>query len=1010
MGSLIRETVIRIAEKRWFRLLFFLFLFYKLIFNVFTADFVVPRVVSRFTESTLSCNFKTFSLFFGIEAESIELKTKGLFDGEVLFQTKRLAVRYNLLSLLFLKLKVSEVAIETGNLFLHEKEGVWNFNTLVRPSATKVKPVEKKSEPLEEIKTYLPLVAEAHLHVDSFHAKILKESEKRFSGEISDLSFRLDLESNRFISIPLSVSLLDQIDSFYFSLNPDRALPIEWDSEDLKWKQTLPVSILLDWKRASDHPVFLSSMQIGSDDINFEYKNKPIHLGASLGNKIEYFPEKDQIQIETFILKIMGDTWLSIKGEVSDTFQDKRSVSLTVGESNVQLTSLNRTISQLKGLVPEITLGGEISLQGTFVQGLWNSLSVFLNLQAKDIYFSKANAKAHKVPKANINLLANLNPASEKEASAANPIPILKDLDIKNFDLVYNGIKLLLSGSIKSEESISLNAHLEDLNLSDFSNAVAGKTKADISVNAKDFANLPVNLDVVIDGFRYSLGRSRSPASRLTLNGDVIARFSKPFGISSVEVSSVSLNQKTLTYGKAVELNLTGNLSLGDEIHIVANPLGLNLNTPNLLLTLPLVLKEKIAPLQNVLGTDPSIKTKLDVTLGANTQKIKANLFAILPGLEIKDLSLVTDVVIQKGKEQKISINQFQISAFQKTIIMNLKGGLEERANVPNPPFGSYFASLDADIKLHSSERKYLLKGISFLGDIALNAKARDYDINGSLVSKASSFTYTNNLCPGANCKVFFAEDINSDIPFHHNLAWKKQDSLIVGDKSVFIKTYGRTPPPNLSISQIVGTHPYIADVPFVYVKNQPGFPGLSARIDYRENYATIEELKAYTLDGVVLGKNIIFNVGAGEPKDMEFRGNIQIRDIDLKQLMPPKTRDKIDDGKVKADLNLSGRDLTEPVANLDLFFSIFQIGSDFGKSALNVISTQNFLMDRITDSYSVNKIEVSLSKGLVYADVFFRRSLLSLFANLEDSKISQQRMPLANFLKRAQSEIQSYQ
>lgn len=143
MGSLIRETVIRIAEKRWFRLLFFLFLFYKLIFNVFTADFVVPRVVSRFTESTLSCNFKTFSLFFGIEAESIELKTKGLFDGEVLFQTKRLAVRYNLLSLLFLKLKVSEVAIETGNLFLHEKEGVWNFNTLVRPSATKVKPVEK---------------------------------------------------------------------------------------------------------------------------------------------------------------------------------------------------------------------------------------------------------------------------------------------------------------------------------------------------------------------------------------------------------------------------------------------------------------------------------------------------------------------------------------------------------------------------------------------------------------------------------------------------------------------------------------------------------------------------------------------------------------------------------------------------------------------------------------------------------------------------------------------------
>jgi len=142
----------------------------------------------------------------------------------------------------------------------------------------------------------------------------------------------------------------------------------------------------------------------------------------------------------------------------------------------------------------------------------------------------------------------------------------------------------------------------------------------------------------------------------------------------------------------------------------------------------------------------------------------------------------------------------------------------------------------------------------------------------------------------------------------------------------------------------------------------------------------------------------------------MEFRGNVQIRDIDLKQLMAPKTRDKIDDGKIKADLNISVRDLNEPIANMDLFFYIFQIGSDFGKSALNVISQENLLIDRIADSYSVKKIDVSLSKGLVYADVYFRRSILSIFVNLEDSKISQQRMPLANFLKRAQSEIQTYQ
>ncbi len=158
--------------------------------------------------------------------------------------------------------------------------------------------------------------------------------------------------------------------------------------------------------------------------------------------------------------------------------------------------------------------------------------------------------------------------------------------------------------------------------------------------------------------------------------------------------------------------------------------------------------------------------------------------------------------------------------------------------------------------------------------------------------------------------------------------------------------------------------------------------------------------MRAYSLNGLVLGKNMLFNLSSMAPQEMEFRGNILVRDIDLKQLMAPKIRDKIDDGKIKADLNISLRDFSEPLSNLDLFFSIFQIGKDFGKSALNVISQQNILIDRIADSYSINKIEVSLSKGLVYADVLFRRSLLSLFVNLEDSKISQQRMPLANFLK----------
>lgn len=76
----------------------------------------------------------------------------------------------------------------------------------------------------------------------------------------------------------------------------------------------------------------------------------------------------------------------------------------------------------------------------------------------------------------------------------------------------------------------------------------------------------------------------------------------------------------------------------------------------------------------------------------------------------------------------------------------------------------------------------------------------------------------------------------------------------------------------------------------------------------------------------------------------------------------------------------------------------------------MNIFTPSNLFTDFIYNSYAVDKIEVELSKGLVYAVIQFKRSVLNTIINLENSQISQQRMPLANFLKRARSEIDTYQ
>lgn len=1005
------ENLRRIASKTWFRSLLVLFLLYKLLFNAYSADFFLPQIVSRFTDAELKIDTRTFSLFFGLETNSVQLRTKGLFSNETIFEAKRVALRYNLLSLLFLKLKLSEIAIESGTLFLHEKNGVWNYTKIAKTMAKKEDEPTAKGEPLEEIKTYLPLVAEAHIHLDQFHLRYWKESDKPILADIYDFNFRFDLLTNRFTSIPLNVDLLDQIDILYFALNPNRSVPIEIESPELNWKQTLPISMLLDWKNESKNPVFLLSSNIGSDQIQLEYKKRPIQFGLSVDQHVEFYPDKDELKFKRFFLKVLGDTWISLTGNITDVQTSEPKVDVQVAESKIHLTPIHRLFNQMEGILPSISMNGDLSFEGTSLKGKWSDVEIKLRLLATNLTFVMGKMRKHNVKSADIDLKGNLNFATKESKSAKNPLPFLNSFRTDKFSLVYNEIVLGLEGSYEKSKNLGVLVNIENLNLSDFTNVVGGRTKAKINVVAEDFSYLPVNVDLVIDSFRYAIDRSRSPSSRINLLGNVSLVFDRPFGLSALNIAGVTLTQKTLSGVRAVGLDLIGNLNLGHEnTHIHTSKANLNINIPTLLQTLPLVLKEKIAPLQNSLGSDPSLNLKSDISLTGQGQRFKIDLTGVIPGLELKDLNLVIDASIAKNKEKAIRITTAKLSAYQKIVSLDMNGTLEERPGIEKAPFGKYFASLDTKLSIFSNEKRYLLKGISFMGDLALTAKIRDFDITGSLNSTHSNLYQNNQKCPGVDCRMFFVEDLQANIPFQHNLAWKKKESLIIGDKSVFIKTYGRSAEPNLKISQIIGTHPSISDLAFEYVKKQGETPGLSARIDYRENYATIEDLKAFSLDGLILGKNLVFNVGTGELAFMEFRGNVQIRDIDLKQLMAPKTRDKIDDGKIKADLNISVRDLNEPIANMDLFFYIFQIGSDFGKSALNVISQENLLIDRIADSYSVKKIDVSLSKGLVYADVYFRRSILSIFVNLEDSKISQQRMPLANFLKRAQSEIQTYQ
>lgn len=1006
----ILKVSLGIAKTKTFRGLLVLFLLYKSLFNAFTADLLVPKLVSHFTMGRMEGSFRTFSLFFGIEVNDLRLYPGLPFDHTPLLEAKELRLRYNLPLLLFGKIKISEIGLKNAKIQIEERSGQWNFVSLVKKTKSPIpEPTPEPKTPLTELKTYLPLQASAYIDLDAVEFQLKRETGSLHFFSIQDLSLQTELETNRFTSIPFDLSAVNQIDHVLLSLNASKPIPLDLDSEELRWKQTIPMSLRFEWDRTVSPEMFLFTTDIGKDDILLEVRKKPVQLGLRLLSDIHYDNQLDQVNINQLDLRVLGQSWLSLSGSIKEVSKETPKVNVLVGKSNMQLTSFQRSIDQLHGIIPEMKLSGDLSLEGTGIQGNWKDADANLKLKASQLYFKLGKSKAHSLSSAELQISSHLNLGDTKPQTAEKPFPYLLSLKVSPSHLDYNGASLSLYGEYFESEGLNFHLKVDKLQLGEYVSGLGGKLQMDLGVSAESFASLLVQTNAKIDGFRYQLDRSRSPSSLLGLGLNAILVFDRPFGLSEIKISDLKLDQKTITGNKAIDLDLKGNLQLGTNLIANVQPLGLNVHTSNLLLVLPLVLKEKISPIQNLLGNNPKLKLNARYSGSGTSKQIKADLGAELPGLEMKDLKLAADVSLLGAETNEIVIKTLKMNAFAGIFNLSANGKLLKNGK-PKPPLGPYFGNLDLEFGLLSPTKQYLAKGLSFQGDLGLNITIRDYDINGEFHSKVPVISYNNQKCPGDQCQAYLLEEVVAKIPIQHNLAENHEESLIVGDKSIFIKNYGRNHPPNLTIGQVLGTHPNIPNLPFEYVKRQKDGPGLTAFIEYKENYANIESLRSYSLDGLVLGKNMVFNLGNLDPKSMEFRGNFLIRDIDLKQLMAPKVRDKIDDGKLKADLNISVRDLSEPVANLDLFFSIFQIGRDFGKSALNVISPQNFLIDRITDSYSINKIDVSLSKGLVYADVYFNRSLLSLLINLEDGKISQQRMPLANFLKRAQSEIQTYQ
>ncbi|EMJ96474.1 LIC_11026 family protein [Leptospira alstonii] len=990
--------------KRFYFSLLSILIIYKLVFNRYTGQFVLTKVLHGFLRGTASFTVTKFSLLYGISFENVILKSDSSFEERPVLSVKELELSYNLPWVFLGRAKLSRIAVVGLRIDLRQKGGEWNLAKLFPSSSSPPAKEETLSAPSEEISTYLPISAYLNLELKDIFVHVVSESgSSSYKAGLDGFNLAFELDTVRFRKIPLNVRILQLIDVIRFRMNPEKTVRIYFEDDSKSLDQ--PFRLGLELTR-DPGGIFVSKADIGSDSIPIRVRNRLLApFGFGLKYEIGYLEKEDKLKLTALELKIDRDVWLSGAGEITGVSSKERNVGFAIRKSSIRLKPLSDFLSGIPG-IPKMKLDGELSLAPITISGKDTRLKVAADISAKDLLIS-IGGKNHRIPELKLVADSVLHPFTQETPNASKPIPLLENLELKEFLVSYNGMQLAATGNVVRGSQVDLDLAVQNLNLSDYVKTLNGVLGLRMKVGGI-FHSLNVNGNVQLAGFRFPMGRGKS--SPIPVNLDLKSRiqFSKPFVPDSVRLDSLSLSTKGAEGKESLLISSEGILYLTKGFRMNLNSLVVKTELDRLTPTLPFSLRESLVPVRNNLGNQIALNGGLDYSLIEGAQSVSGKLLFDLPGIQIRDLRM--DLNLKIEKDSSITLSNFDLTAFQSKFRMTTSGVLKKASKNEEGVFGDLIPDLKGSVSLGSEKPAYLFKGISFEGSFAIGFRIKNSIASGSFVSKNSNFGYTNEFCPGEDCKLYQIEGLNAEFPFVHDLSLKTTQNLIDGNKEKFIRTYGRISPPNFTIRQIVGTHPSISGIPFDYVKPKNGQPGLSARIDYSENFLKLEYLKVFTLNGLVNGKDILVNVGEGKPEKMEFSAVVQVKDIDLKQLLPPKTRSKIADGKIKADLNVSGRNLADPIPNVNLFFSVFQIGQDFAKSAVNIFTPSNVFTDFIYNSYAVDKIEVELSKGLVYAVIQFKRSVLNTIVNLENSQISQQRMPLANFLKRARSEIDTYQ
>lgn len=1001
------------------RVLIGFFLLIVLAYNIAFYPPVFQRILSSLVPGIaggqLKLRVERASLFRGFVVKDIELHS----GGTTLFRAESATLSYFLPSILVGHIGIRDLSLVKPEILLRKKDGTWNFEELTGKSEESTEP-DAPSDPLPDvISTYVALKVYGKIVVRDLRFTLDMPDDGEYL-DINHFSLHLAFITRTFQEIPLSPRAFTLFDTLILGVAPDSPVSIERrGAGGIRGQLSMPFFLYREALKGETE--FSSRFHLNTTNLVLEQKGRQLVPNARIYYSIAYDAHKDRLNLSRLLIEQDKHPWLDLSAGADGVTREVPSVHLEVHKSEIGLDSLENLLVFLGA---RMGLSGTASLYPLKISGPMDKLAMSGKFQADGVAF-RTGGLHHRIPMARLDLsallgLAHMLPAGKPAREGSLAFGVFHKLSVPELLIGYNEARLRGNAVIEPGQGMTADIVVSGLALTPFSApAFDGIASGQLKVKSpENFQSFAIRSELHLSQARYRMDQSRSSPMELGLIVDG--------NVGLGDATTVDLDKVVLTASNSQGINLvtlraSSNMVIGESQSYGLNVKELSVKYADLHSTLPGGLRYSLSPYRSYLDKGLAMHgTALFKSLG-KASSLNTDLSIAIPGIDLKDLRMTGGLGFSPAGT---SIDNMRLTGLRGALQVSAAGKIVKTPEGSKP-------DLKVALSLASQSLFAIHRNLAIQGGLKMDFDIKSDAVRGNVAANdLSAEIYTD--CEEQVCrKKYRLERMNLLLPVFHDLKLKDPALLAEAPTGLTFDSTAFRAKPNLSVQFIASSHSPRGEASkdgFFYagalLPDRP--PGLTASLEYRKNVLYFQWLKyqifrpksrtgsdVWVTDGSLEGRDVFFNLADAHPQSMEFGGRIQVQNFDLEPFLPRSRSDY--DGIISAELQFKGRNLDNALYNTTARLSVFRLSREFSGFATRIVMPAQVAGAIVKSALEIPSITVELQNGLVYTAIGIARkdirsftNFLSFFIKPTGEEIRQERIPLAQFLERAKSEVEA--